>query len=250
MTFLFFLKIKNLRKLLNINKNEEIKKAKLPQFIRNFGEILFYQAPESFEFYKGDLPKNWLSFLVVFKNGIRIDFKFIPLKELKNYYEFEPLSKVLIDKDKKFVKVKNDTAFCIKKPTQKDFDEVRNEFYWLYGNLEKALLRKQLILANCLLGSMRKVLFDMLSFKIGLKFTFKIWLGKENTYILKFLKQKEIKIILNSFDNTSLKQIRRSRKNLEKLFFKTNQFVAKKNGFKIYAYRKNIFEYCNILNNL
>ncbi|WP_317725574.1 aminoglycoside 6-adenylyltransferase [Campylobacter jejuni] len=59
--------------------------------------MLFYQAPESFEFYKADLPKNWVSFLVIFKNGVRVDFKFIPLKSLKHYYKFEPLSKALID---------------------------------------------------------------------------------------------------------------------------------------------------------
>ncbi|EAM0309911.1 adenylyltransferase, partial [Campylobacter coli] len=110
-----------------------------------------------------------------------------PLKALKFYYKFEPLSKVLVDKDRKFKKPQHKSAFCIKKPTKKDFDEVSNEFYWTFANLEKALLRKQLILANSLLKSMREILFDMLSFKVGIKFGFEIWLGKKNTDILKFL---------------------------------------------------------------
>ncbi|EAJ3353728.1 adenylyltransferase, partial [Campylobacter jejuni] len=166
----FFLKSKNLRKLLNLNKSKDIKKAKLPKFIKNFGKILFYQAPESFEFYKADLPKNWVSFLVIFKNGMRVDFKFIPLKSLKHYYKFEPLSKALIDKDQRFKKTQNENVFCIKKPTEKDFDEICNEFYFTFTKLEKALLRKQFIMSNYLLNSMRETLFDMLSFKVGLKF--------------------------------------------------------------------------------
>ncbi|EEA6214328.1 aminoglycoside 6-adenylyltransferase [Campylobacter jejuni] len=242
----FFLKSKNLRKLLNLNKSKDIKKAKLPKFIKNFGEILFYQAPESFEFYKADLPKNWVSFLVIFKNGVRIDFKFIPLKSLKHYYKFEPLSKALIDKDQRFKK----NVFCIKKPTEKDFDEICNEFYFTFTKLEKALLRKQFIMSNYLLNSMRETLFDMLSFKVGLKFGFEIWLGKQNTDILNFLKQKEIKIILNSFNTTSLEQIEKTRKKLENLFHKNTKFVAKKNDFKLFSYRKNVKKYCKILRKL
>ncbi|EOH6847436.1 hypothetical protein ACMCZN_001704 [Campylobacter jejuni] len=30
-----------------------------------------------------------MSFLVIFKNGVRVDFKFITLKSLKHYYKFE-----------------------------------------------------------------------------------------------------------------------------------------------------------------
>ncbi|EKG4106671.1 aminoglycoside 6-adenylyltransferase [Campylobacter jejuni] len=246
----FFLKSKNLRKLLNLNKSKDIKKAKLPKFIKNFGEILFYQAPESFEFYKADLPKNWVSFLVIFKNGVRIDFKFIPLKSLKHYYKFEPLSKALIDKDQRFKKTQNENVFCIKKPTEKDFDEICNEFYFTFTKLEKALLRKQFIMSNYLLNSMRETLFDMLSFKVGLKFGFEIWLGKQNTDILNFLKQKEIKIILNSFNTTSLEQIEKTRKKLENLLHKNTKFVVKKNGFKLFSYRKNVKKYCKILRKL
>ncbi|EIX1405508.1 aminoglycoside 6-adenylyltransferase [Campylobacter coli] len=243
----FFIKRKNLRKFLNLKKNKAIKKAKLPKFIKKFGEILLYQAPEGFEFYEGNLPKNWVSFLVIFKNGIRVDFKFIPLKALKFYYKFEPLSKVLVDKDRKFKKPQHKSAFCIKKPTKKDFDEVSNEFYWTFANLEKALLRKQLILANSLLKSMREMLFDMLSFKVGIKFGFEIWLGKKNTDILKFLKQKEVKVILNSFNTASIKQ---TRKKLEILFHKNAKFIAKKSDFKLFPYRKNVKRYCKILGKL
>lgn len=246
----FFLKLKSLRKFLNLNKNEVIKKAKLPKFIKEFGEVLFYQAPEGFDFYESGLPKNWVSFLVIFKNGVRIDFKFIPLKALKNYYKFEPLSKVLVDKDKRFQKMQNDNAFCLKKPTKKDFDEVSNEFYWLYGCLEKALLRKQFILANSLLNSMRGVFFDMLGFKVGFKFGFETYLGKENTNILNFLKQKEVNFILNSFNTTSFKQIKKARKKLENLFHKNAKFVAKKGDFKHFPYRKNVKKYCQMLQKL
>ncbi|WP_348518528.1 aminoglycoside 6-adenylyltransferase [Campylobacter sp. CCS1377] len=246
----FFIKLKNLRKFLNLNKNEAIKKAKLPNFVKEFGKVLFYQAPEGFDFYKGGLPKDWVSFLVIFESGVRIDFKFIPLNALKNYYKFEPLSKVLVDKDKRFKKIQNDNAFCIKKPTKKEIDEVTNEFYWLYGYLEKALLRKQFILANSLLNSMRQTLFDMLSFKVGFKFSFEIWLGKENTDILNFLQQKEANFILNSFNTTSLKQIKKVRKKLEILFHKNAKFVAKKSDFKLFPYQKLAKKYCKILRKL
>lgn len=245
----FFLKTKKLRKILNLHKNDPIKKASLPKFIKEWGKILFYQAPENFEFYQGDLPKNWVSFLVIFKKGIRIDFKFIPLKELQNYYKFEPLSRMLVDKDRRFKPAKKQNAFCIKKPKQKDFDEVCNEFYFSFAKLEVALLRRQFILANALLGSMRKTLLDMLGFKSSLKSNSKIWLGKENTDILKFLKQKERKIILSSFHTPSLKHIQKTRKKLDRLFSKTSEFIATKSGFKLPSYRKNILKHCRTLRN-
>ncbi|BEJ75930.1 hypothetical protein B10834_03520 [Campylobacter jejuni] len=105
-------------------------------------------------------------------------------------------------------------------------------------------------MSNYLLNSMRETLFDMLSFKVGLKFGFEIWLGKQNTDILNFLKQKEIKIILNSFNTTSLEQIEKTRKKLENLFHKNTKFVAKKNDFKLFSYRKNVKKYCKILRKL
>ncbi len=97
---------------------------------------------------------------------------------------------------------------------------------------------------------MREILFDMLSFKVGIKFGFEIWLGKKNTDILKFLKQKEVKVILNSFNTASIKQIKQTRKKLEILFHKNAKFIAKKSDFKLFPYRKNVKRYCKILGKL
>lgn len=45
------------------------------------------QMPECMEFYPPDLPQNWISFLVLFESGVRLDLTIIPLEDLKNYYE-------------------------------------------------------------------------------------------------------------------------------------------------------------------
>ncbi len=253
----FFVSLDKMKDFLGLNEKQNFNECKnLPKCILElencsyFKKILMLQVPECMEFYPPDLPKNWVSFLVLFESGVRLDLSIIPLEDLKNYYEFEPLSQALLDKNGLFTHEISNSAFSIAKLSSQSFDDVCNEFYFTFSKLEKALLRKQFIMSNHLLNSMRQTLFDLLSFKIGLKFGFEIWLGQECSNILEFLEEKEVKIILKSFNTTTPKQIKKARKKLEILFHKNAKFVAKKSDFKLFPYRKNVKKYCKILRKL
>ncbi|EAK4418994.1 aminoglycoside nucleotidyltransferase ANT(6)-Ig [Campylobacter coli] len=253
----FFVPLDKMKDFLGLNEKQNFNECKnLPKCILElekssyFKKILMLQMPECMEFYPPDLPQNWISFLVLFESGVRLDLTIIPLEDLKNYYEFEPLSQALLDKNGLFTHTILKAPFSITHLSQRSFDDVCNEFYFLYSCLKKALLRKQFILSNHLLNSLRKALFDLLSFKIGLNFGFEIWLGKEYTNILEFLEEKEVKIILKSFNTATLEHIKKARKKLEILFHKNAKFVAKKSDFKLFPYRKNVKRYCKILGKL
>ncbi|MDA3968633.1 aminoglycoside 6-adenylyltransferase [Helicobacter ibis] len=243
----FFVPLDSMHEFLEISSQSDIKSAKIPSKIlvftsKHFGRLIFSQLPESMEFYKPDLPPNWVSFLMLFANGVRLDLKIIPLQDLNAYYELEPLSKVLVDKDNLFTHTIPQTPFSITHLSQKCFDDVCNEFYFTLSNVQKALLREQFILANHLLDSMRKALFVMLSFKVGLKQGFNLWLGKENAYILHYLSKKEVKIIRGSYHTHSLKHIAKSLEILEELFSKSVKHICKKSDYKnpyknLYKYR-------------
>lgn len=243
----FFVPLDSMHEFLEISSQSDIKSAKIPSKIldftsKHFGRLIFSQLPESMEFYKPDLPQNWVSFLMLFANGVRLDLKIIPLQDLNAYYELEPLSKVLVEKDNLFAHTISQTPFSITHLSQKCFDDVCNEFYFTLSNVQKALLKRQFILANHLLDSMRKALFVMLSFKVGLKQGFDLWLGKENTYILHYLSKKEVNIIRGSYHTHSLKHIAKSTIALEELFNKSVKYICKKSDYKnpyknLYKYR-------------
>lgn len=85
-------------------------------WLQNFGKSLMLQKPESMELYPHDLKEGWLSYLCLFDDGVRIDFKLIPLDDVEFYKTNEPLMQVLLDKDKRFADAlpASDYAFHIK----------------------------------------------------------------------------------------------------------------------------------------
>ena len=217
-----------------------IKELENSPFLR---KILMAQMPESMEFYPPDLPNGWVSFLLLFESGVRLDLTFIPLEDLELYYTIEPLSKVLVDKNKLFTHTIPKIPFSITHLSQRSFDDVCNEFYFTYSALQKALAREQFILANHLLDSMRKALLVMLSFKVGLERGFELWLGKENTRILHYLSKKEVKVVRLSYRTDNLKHITRSAVELESFFRKIIKYICKKNNYKNKHYNKYILKY-------
>ncbi|CAM2768803.1 aminoglycoside 6-adenylyltransferase [Helicobacter burdigaliensis] len=240
---------------LEIKRKSNIKKAKIPHKIlkftkQHFGKIIFTQLPESMEFYPPDLPKNWVSFLMLFENGMRLDLKIIPLEDLELYYKLEPLRKAFFDRFNIFMQNHKKSPFSIATLTQTSFEDICNEFYFTLANLHKALLRKQFILANHLLSSMREALLNILSFKIGLIYGFTTFLGKEKTNLLNFLSQDEMKMFKKSYQTHSLKHIKNSSKSLEKLFYKTYCFIICTTNFQSTNYQQNILSYIKALKKL
>ena len=96
-----------------------------------FGELLFIQKPEDMELFPPDLDYGY-SYIMYFKDGIKMDITLINLKDLNRYFsDSDGLVKILVDKDNLVIQeiVPDDSNYWLKKPTEREFYDCCNEFW-------------------------------------------------------------------------------------------------------------------------
>lgn len=150
-------------------------------FIKNFGEPIISQCNRE----RSDSGiKDQLFYMVLFENHMRVDFRFIPIECIEAYRHEDYLLKVLIDKDNYFSEQieLSDKKYHIKKPNQKRFDFVCNEFWWLSTYVVKGIKREEIFYAIDHLNMMRDLLLTMYDWKVGNKFNWQISTGKIINY--------------------------------------------------------------------
>jgi aminoglycoside 6-adenylyltransferase len=155
-----------------------------------FGERIILQMPES-ETKKILLPENNGSFvyLMLFKDGNRIDLTLIPLEKQKELLGKDSLTVVLLDKDAIVPEFEpsNDTDYYTTKPTKENFSECCNEFWWILQNVAKGIWRDELPYAKRMFALSRDMLDKMIGWYVGLQYDFKISTGKMGKYFKKYL---------------------------------------------------------------
>ena|SRR5579875_3824713 len=108
--------------------------------------------------------RDCFAFLMLFRDGNRIDLTFHPLEKLNEYVP-ESLSVSLMDKDGILGQLPspNDSDYIIDPPTLKEFGSCCNEFWWVSTYVAKGLWRRQLPYANYMIEhSVRDMLTLML----------------------------------------------------------------------------------------
>jgi aminoglycoside 6-adenylyltransferase len=145
-----------------------------------FGELMILQIPEEM----GSPPPandGRYGYLMQFMDGTRIDLGFIPLSELPGALHRESLTKVLLDKDElaEGIAPPSEASFIPTPPTQKQFDDCCNEFWWLNPYVAKGLWRGELINPRYFLEAhMRPELHKMLTWAFGIRTGFERSPGK------------------------------------------------------------------------
>ena len=144
-------------------------------WLEHFGKVLMMQMPESMELFPPDLKEGWESYLVLYENGVKIDFTLIPLSDVEYYFAHEKLTQVLLDKNDVASKtmgreiVPSDEDFWLKPLTQRSFDDCLNEFYHLKGYVLRAYLRDEAMSMNAYIDSMREALLILLCWERALE---------------------------------------------------------------------------------
>ena len=64
-----------------------------------FGDLVFLQKPEAMTLFPPDFPEGWFSYLMLFRDGTKIDLTLIKLGQAEAYFASDPLIKVILDKD-------------------------------------------------------------------------------------------------------------------------------------------------------
>lgn len=208
------------------------------EWIFSFGEPILQQIPDEMSL-GNDLHeiKYSFTFLTYFKDGNRIDLTLFPIEKFERHFQTDSLSIVWIDKDKRLTNIPeaSDKDYHIRKPTQQEFSEVCNEFWWCITNVAKGLKRKEIIYAKDMMENVVRPMFlQILEWKIGFENNFTVSTGKSgklmNTYLDSdfyntLLKTYSDSIIDNNWNSLFLMMtiFKKEQENLsEKLHLKTN----------------------------
>lgn len=97
--------------------------------------------------------QGWITRLVLFKDGVRIDFQITDQKTISPDAYKEDF-RILIDKDNLTTKLSppTKTEHLVKKPSREEYDTIVHEFWWNATYVPKYLWRDELPFAASMLG--------------------------------------------------------------------------------------------------
>ncbi|MEI3605077.1 aminoglycoside 6-adenylyltransferase [Pseudogracilibacillus sp. SE30717A] len=161
-------------------------------WINQFGNLLMMQEPDRNDLglqMDVDFQRSY-SFLMLFKDGNRIDLRMLTKETMLNEYEKDSLTIPLLDKDSILPKIPppSDRNYHLKKPTEEEFTSFTNEFWWCLQNVAKGIWRDELPYAQWMSERpIRNALNQVFSWWIGIKQNFNVSTGKSGKYFKKYL---------------------------------------------------------------
>lgn len=153
-----------------------------------FGEQIIFQLPDEMIFGDEDCNREKISFayLMLFKDGNRIDLTLFPKQKFQSDFKPDSLTILWLDKDHLFTSLPkpSDKDYHIQKPSEKDFADTCNEFWWVSTYVGKGLLRNEVIYAKESLETVvRPMLMKVLKWKVGIENNFGVSFGKSGKFL-------------------------------------------------------------------
>ena len=202
----------------------------LEEFIKDrnwidiFGERLILQMPEEMTIGQKDLHS--FHYLVLFKDHVRIDLTLFPLNKLRNHFGRDGSSTTLLDKDRLFEKLSPPSHdYLIKRPTQKEFTDCCNEFWWVSTYVAKGLHRAQVTYAKHMWEiPVRGMFLKMIEWYVGVRTGFTVSFGIGGRNIEQYIDNGLYKKVLATYPDSRIENMWHS------LFLLTDLFddLAKK----------------------
>jgi aminoglycoside 6-adenylyltransferase len=198
-----------------------------PTWVDVFGERLIMQMPDNMNL--GDnfqIQSISFAYLMLFEDGNRIDLTLFSIEKFKTEFQLDSLTKVLLDKDGLFnnLAVSSDKDYWIKRPTEKEFLDRCNEFWWVSTYVAKGLVRKEITYAKAMMdGPVRNMFMKVLEWHIGIKTNFSVSFGKEGRFIQQNVTHEMYKKILATYPDFEIESI------WDSLFIMTSLFVELSN---------------------
>ncbi len=179
-------------------------------WISRFGEKLIWQLPDEMQL--GQEPSEKVSFhyLMLFTDGIRIDLTLFPKNQMHKDFKLDSLSVLWLDKDGLFPHVDppSEKDYLIRKPTNKEFADCCNEFWWVSTYISKGLLRQEISYTKAMMeGPVRDMLMLMVSWYIGTKTGFSVSFGNKGRRMKYHLSEDEYNQILETYPDYKTENI-------------------------------------------
>ena len=209
-----------------------------------FGNRLMMQKPEDMELFPPD--GRGFSYLMLFDDGIKIDLTLLPVSMLKQYFTWDKLVKVFLDKDNKITwnVVPTDEDFHIKFLTERMFDDCCNEFWFVSTYVCKGLLRNEILFAIDYMNNiLRKELLRMISWKVGTERGFDFSIGKKYKFLNKYISNELWNNLLATYSMSSYEEMWKSFELCLDLFRQVSKEVAEKLKYAYPKYDENVSKY-------
>ena len=142
-----------------------------PGWIDRFGERLILQTPQTMNIPDPSADK-YFSYLMLFADGNRIDLTLIPMEKFGKIPKQDSQSICLLDKVEIIPALPpaSDKDYHIQSPTQKQFSDCCNEFWWVSTYVAKGLWREETTYALHMLNvPVRNMLIQMIAWHIGIQ---------------------------------------------------------------------------------
>lgn len=178
-------------------------------WVHRFGEIMIVQMPEEMSLVQPDEDGKF-PYLMQFMDGNRIDLTLVPVELIKKFVGQDSLSKLLLDKDNCLEEFPpaSDKDYLVKKPTEKEFLDCCNEFWWCSTNIAKGLWREELSYAKGMLeGPVRDMFIVMLEWHIGMKTDFTVNTGKFGKHFEQYIEEDMWEQFKRTFSNAEYENI-------------------------------------------
>jgi aminoglycoside 6-adenylyltransferase len=203
-----------------------------------FGDKIISQLPDDMTFGKSDDNRKAVSFhfLMLFYDGNRIDLTLFPLKHLNSVYKLDSLSILWLDKDNLFSNLpqSSDKDYHICKPTEKEFLDTCNEFWWVIISVAKGIKRNEITYSKQMLETVVRPMFmKIIEWKIGIENDFDVSFGKEGRFMKQYLSDDFYKRILLTYSNFEAEENWKALFIMTDIFFETSIYVAVKLSFNI-----------------
>ena len=153
-----------------------------------FGDILIRQLPDEMDVGKEPgAPENFgFAYLMLFEDGNRIDLTLFPKNKLESNFHRDSLTVVWLDKDNIFSNIdkSSDADYLVKRPSEKEFLETCNEFWWTSTNVAKGLLRNEITYAKEMQETVVRPMFmKIIEWYIGIETNFSVSFGKAGKFM-------------------------------------------------------------------
>ncbi|WP_221567930.1 aminoglycoside 6-adenylyltransferase [Alkalihalobacillus sp. TS-13] len=211
-----------------------------------FGERIMMQMPEDKVMPPAENDGKF-AYLMQFMDGNRIDLTLIPVDKMEELVNWDSLSIKLLDKDDIVGELppSDDRDYHIKQPSEKEFADTCNEFWWICMNISKGLWREELSYVMFMYEQInRNVLVRMIEWNIGIETDFNISAGKFGKDFKDLLNQKDWQAFVATYSGPDYENIWDSLFMMCELFRKKAIHVADHFGYE-YSYDddKKVSEY-------
>jgi aminoglycoside 6-adenylyltransferase len=182
------------------------------QWIDQFGDRLYMQYPEDNSYYPSDV-ENCYGWLMQFTDGNRLDLHVCTLNQAINDINEDRLNRILLDKDNCIPELPEatDEIYWVKKPSETQFMETCNEFWWCLNNVAKGLWREEISYTMDMINYVvRPQLIRLLGWKIGFETSYSVSIGKSGKYMNRWLAKEQWSTFLQTYSSADINEIWKS----------------------------------------